>query len=170
MQIIENVNNGSIEIEDFDVCRINPNSYNLRLSDTLMYYTMPVLNPYTENETKSIIIPDEGFILEPHKLYLGSTMEYTATDEFIPGIEGRSSLARLGLFVHITAGFGDIGFKGRWTLEFMALKPIRLYKGMEICQIYYEEICGDKSILYNGKYQLSNNVTASKMYKETIDW
>ena len=69
-----------------------------------------------ENTSFSITIPEDGLLLEPQKLYLGRTIEYTATEGYVPMLEGRSSIGRLGLFVHVTAGFGDIGFKGFWTL------------------------------------------------------
>ena len=77
------------------------------------------------NKTKKIIIPEEGLILEPGKLYLGRTVEYTKTDKFVPMLEGRSSIGRLGLFIHVTAGFGDIGFSGFWTLEIHCIQPVK---------------------------------------------
>ena len=58
-------------------------------------------------------------------------------------IEGRSSVGRLGLFVHVTAGFGDVGFCGFWTLEMFAVQPVRVYPGVPICQIFYHEIHGE---------------------------
>ncbi len=58
-------------------------------------------------------------------------------------LEGRSSVGRLGLFIHVTAGFGDVGFAGYWTLEIFCVQPIRIYPNVEICQIYYHDIHGD---------------------------
>lgn len=74
----------------------------------------------TPNAVKKLIIPEEGLLLEPRRLYLGRTNEFTKTDKYIPMLEGRSSTGRLGLFIHVTAGFGDVGFAGFWTLEIFA--------------------------------------------------
>ncbi len=102
----------------------------------------------------------------PGRFYLGHTIESTWTDKFVPCLDGRSSVARLGLEVHRTAGFGDVGFRGQWTLEFSATVPIRVYAGCEICQIYFQELTGDNSIKYSGKYQNSVGVVASRMLRE----
>ena len=75
-----------------------------------------------DNPIRKINIPDDGLLLEPNKLYLGRTVEYTRTDKFIPMLEGRSSTGRLGLFIHVTAGFGDVGFAGYWTLEMFCIQ------------------------------------------------
>ena len=87
--------------------------------------------------------PPEGLVLSPNQLYLGRTVERTETHNLVPMIEGRSSIGRLGLFVHVTAGFGDVGFCGYWTLEMFAVQPIRIYAGVPICQIFYHDIRGD---------------------------
>ena len=81
--------------------------------------------------------------MEPGKLYLGRTLEYTKTKKYVPMLEGRSSIGRLGMFVHITAGFGDIGFEGFWTLEIFVVQPLKIYPNVEICQIYFHSIDGD---------------------------
>ena len=93
-----------------------------------------------KNKATKIIIPEEGLLLDSRKLYLGRTLEYTETHNLVPMLEGRSSIGRLGLFVHITAGFGDVGFKGYWTLEIFCVQPIRVYPNTEICQIFYLKI------------------------------
>lgn len=123
------------------------------------------LDPKKENETEEFTIPEEGHILLPGVLYLGETMEYTETYGFVPKIDGRSTTGRLGIIVHITAGFGDNGFKGKWTLEITVTHPVIVYPGMEIGQLYYESIEGDSSILYNGKYQNQQGVQAAKVDK-----
>lgn len=123
------------------------------------------LDPKKDNETIDIDIPEEGFILVPGMLYLGETMEYTETYNLIPNIDGRSTTGRLGIEIHKTAGFGDVGFKGKWTLEITVTHPVIIYPGMEIGQIYYETIEGDSSILYNGKYQNQQGVQAAKVDK-----
>ena len=104
------------------------------------------------NKTKRLIIPEEGLVLEPGRLYLGRTLEYTKTDKYVPMLEGRSSIGRLGLFIHVTAGFGDVGFSGYWTLEIFCIQPIRVYPFVEICQIYYHTIEGDYDKYSSSKY------------------
>jgi len=106
-----------IVIEPFDPSRINPNSYNLSLHQDLLVYDRAELDMKRENTASPLQIPEEGLLLQTGKLYLGRTVEYTETQGLVPMLEGRSSIGRLGLFVHITAGFGDVGFKGFWTLE-----------------------------------------------------
>lgn len=121
------------------------------------------LDPRKENETIDIDIPEEGYVLLPGTLYLGETVEYTETYGFVPNIDGRSTTGRLGIEVHRTAGFGDNGFKGKWTLEITVTHPVIVYPGMEIGQLYYETIEGDTSITYNGKYQNQDGVQAAKV-------
>ena len=106
-----------IVIEPFDEARINPNSYNLSLHDELLVYTNDELDMKADNPSQKIKIPSEGIKLEPGRLYLGRTSEYTKTEGYIPMLEGRSSIGRLGICIHVTAGFGDVGFAGYWTLE-----------------------------------------------------
>jgi len=127
LEIKKQVENKNIIIEPFNEECINPNSYNLRLHNELLVYEDHVLDMKLPNKTKKIIIPEEGLILEPGKLYLGRTVEYTKTDKFVPMLEGRSSIGRLGLFIHVTAGFGDIGFSGFWTLEIHCIQPVKIY-------------------------------------------
>jgi dCTP deaminase len=81
-------------------------------------------------------------------------------------LEGRSSIGRLGLCVHITAGFGDIGFRGFWTLEMYCIQPVRVYAGVEVCQIFYHTIEGDYDTYEGGKYQDNKGVQASMIYRE----
>ena len=124
-----------IVIEPFDEKRLNPNSYNLSLHNQLLVYENELLDMKTPNPVKQLTIPEEGLVLDPGKLYLGRTQEFTKTESFVPMMEGRSSVGRLGLFIHVTAGFGDVGFAGYWTLEIFCVQPIRIYPGVEICQI-----------------------------------
>jgi dCTP deaminase len=81
-------------------------------------------------------------------------------------LEGRSSIGRLGLFVHVTAGFGDVGFSGYWTLEMFCIQPIRIYPNVEICQIYYHTIEGEYDSYISGKYQNNKGVQPSLLYKD----
>lgn len=157
---------GNIFIEDFDEARLGPNSYNLRLGKELLVYKSLMLDPKRKNEFVVLEIPDDGLALVPGKLYLAQTMEYTETDGYVPMLEGRSSSGRLGIHIHATAGFGDVGFRGRWTLELSCVQPVKIYAGMEICQIYYHTICGKIDKRYNGKYQDSDGVRESRMWQD----
>jgi dCTP deaminase len=118
---------GAISIEPFDRKQLNPNSYNLKLHHELLVYDNTVLDMKTENTATKIVIPESGLLLEPNKLYLGRTVEYTKTHKYVPMLEGRSSIGRLGMFIHITAGFGDVGFEGYWTLEIFVIQPLIIY-------------------------------------------
>jgi dCTP deaminase len=157
---------GDILIEPFDQEKINPNSYNLSLHDELLIYEETVLDMKKPNPVRKIRIPRSGFRLEPGRLYLGRTVEYTRTEHLVPMLEGRSSVGRLGLFIHITAGFGDVGFAGYWTLEMFCTQPIIIYPGVEICQIYYHTIEGDYDPYRNGKYQNNSGIQPSLLYRE----
>jgi len=154
-----------ILIDPFTESQLNPNSYNLTLHNELLVYTNPVLDMKKENKTEHIIIGTEGFILEPQRLYLARTTEYIRTDYYIPVLEGRSSIARLGLFVHVSAGLGNIGSAGYWTLELVATQPIRIYAGIQICQIYFQQLFGSYDI-YSSKYKNSTDIQPSYLYKE----
>ena len=155
-----------IIIEPFDEKRINPNSYNLTLAGELLVYDNHVLDMKEPNPVSRIIIPEDGLLLEPNRLYLGRTNEYTSTSRYVPMLEGRSSTGRLGLFIHVTAGFGDIGFSGYWTLEIFCVQPVRIYPNVEICQIYYHDIDGEYELYKSGKYQNNTGIQPSLMYKD----
>ena len=156
----------NIIIEPFSRSQLNSNSYNVRLHNKLLVYKEKTLDMKKPNETKEIIISDKGFKLEPNELYLGRTMEYTTTKNFVPMIEGRSSIGRLGIFIHITAGFGDVGFSGYWTLEIFCIKPIIIYPNVEIAQLYYHTIDGEYEEYSSGKYQNNTDVQPSMLYKD----
>ncbi len=155
-----------IAIEPFNPAQLNPNSYNLRLHDELLVYDEPVLDMKQPAATSSVVIPEEGMVLECGRLYLGRTAEYTVTRNLVPMLEGRSSIGRLGLFIHVTAGFGDVGFSGYWTLEMFCVQPIRIYAGVEICQIFYHTIEGEYRDYGNGKYQHNNGIQPSLLYRD----
>lgn len=156
----------TIEIEPYDERQLNPNSYNLTLNNELLIYKSAVLDMKSKNDVRRITIPSEGLVLEPGRLYLGSTNEYTAADDCVPMLEGRSSIGRLGLYVHVTAGFGDVGFHGCWTLEISCVQPIRIYANVEICQIYFHTIAGDYQPYVSNKYQNNRGVQPSLLYKD----
>ncbi len=158
----------NIIIEPFNRSQLNSNSYNVRLHNKLLVYKEKTLDMKKPNETKEIIISEEGFKLEPNELYLGRTLEYTTTKNFVPMIEGRSSIGRLGIFIHITAGFGDVGFSGYWTLEIFCIKPIIIYPNVEIAQLYYHTIDGEYEEYSSGKYQNNTDVQPSMLYKDFL--
>ena len=165
-EIHQQVENGTISIDPFNSGQLNPNSYNLRLHSDLLVYDSDVLDMKEKNSTSPLTIPNKGLLLEPQKLYLGRTIERTATDKYVPMLEGRSSVGRLGLFIHITAGFGDIGFDGFWTLEIFCVQPIKIYANLEICQIFYHTIDGDYDLYRSKKYQSNKGVQPSMLYKD----
>jgi len=149
-----------ILIVPFDESRLNPNSYNLSLHDELLVYEEVVLDMRKSNRVERITIPEDGLVLTPNQLYLGRTVERAETHNLVPMIEGRSSIGRLGLFVHVTAGFGDVGFCGFWTLEMFAVQPVKIYPGVPICQIFFHQIHGDITEYSSEKY--STTVTSSR--------
>ncbi len=156
----------NIVIEPFNESQLGPNSYNLRLHSDLLVYDAPVLDMKKQNSVSKLTIPEEGLVLETGKLYLGRTLEYTKTDGFVPMLEGRSSIGRLGLFIHVTAGFGDVGFAGYWTLEMFCIHPIRIYAGVQLCQIFYHSILGEYDQYSSNKYQHNTGVQPSLLYKD----
>lgn len=161
-KILEEVTSGGIKIEPFDRNQLNPNSYNVRLGNTLKVYTSEVLDFEKDNPYKTIEIPADGYILKPGELYIGNIVERVATDKYISAVDGRSSVGRLGILIHATAGFGDIGFDGNYTLEIFCIKPVKIYPHILIGQIYFSEPYGDVDFLYRGRYQGQTEPTTSK--------
>lgn len=155
-----------IMIDPFRESQLNPNSYNLRLHNELLVYEEIVLDMRRPSRHRRIEIPPDGLELNPGQLYLARTVERTETHNLVPMLEGRSSVGRLGLFVHVTAGFGDVGFCGYWTLEMYAVQPVRIYPGVEICQIFYHTIKGAIREYDKGKYQNNHDIQPSLLYTE----
>lgn len=155
-----------IIIDPYNPAQLNPNSYNLRLHNELLVYDDAVLDMKLENKASKLVIPESGLQLEPGTLYLGRTVEKTKTDALVPMLEGRSSIGRLGMFVHVTAGFGDIGFNGFWTLEIFVVQPLIIYPDVEVCQIYFHHIDGDYKTYSQGKYQNNDTIQPSKLYED----
>jgi dCTP deaminase len=155
-----------IIIDPFREAQLNPNSYNLTLHSELLTYEEVVLDMRQPNRVRRLTIPPEGLTLNPSQLYLGRTVERTETYDLVPMIEGRSSVGRLGLFVHVTAGFGDVGFCGYWTLEMFAVQPVRIYPHVEICQIFYHQLHGAYRPYASSKYQHNRDIQPSLLYQE----
>ena len=131
-KVLEEIEKGNICISPFDKKQLNPNSYNVRLGSTLKVYTDNVLDFNKDNPSKTKESPVDGFVLQPGELYLGNIVERVSTDKYISAVDGRSSIGRLGILIHATAGFGDIGFDGNYTLEIFCVKPVRIYTDMLI--------------------------------------
>ena len=155
-----------INIDPFDERKLNPNSYNLTLHHEIMTYEEVVLDMRKPNRVRRLTIPETGLVLSPNQLYLGRTVERTETHNLVPMIEGRSSVGRLGLFVHVTAGFGDVGFCGYWTLEMFAVQPVKIYPNVPICQIFYHQITGDIVEYESEKYQNNTDIQPSLLFRE----
>jgi len=150
-KILEEIKNGNILIEPFDEKCLGTNSYDVHLGRFLGVYKDRVLDAKKHNEIEVFTISKEGFELQPGVLYLGVTEEYTETHKHVPFLEGKSSIGRLGIDIHATAGKGDVGFCNTWTLEISCVQPVRVYAGMPIGQLIYFNIDGDIKNYYNKK-------------------
>lgn len=150
-KILEEMEKGTIVIDPFDRRNLGTNSYDVHLGKHLALYRNDILDARINNEVDRSIIPDEGLILLPHRLYLGVTEEYTETHAHVPFLEGKSSVGRLGIDIHATAGKGDVGFCNTWTLEISVKQPVRVYQRMPIGQLIYFEISGEIGTPYGEK-------------------
>ena len=163
---IANELGSTITIEPYNPKQMNPNSYNLCLSNELLIYDDDVLDMKSENKFKIVTIPEDGFLLQPNKLYLGRTVEYVKTNKYIPMLEGRSIIGRLGMFIHITAGLGNVGMAGYWTLEIVAVQPLIIYPNVEVCQLFFHTVNGEFLPYSSGKYHENKGIQPSFLYKE----
>ncbi len=150
-KILRAIESGEIVIEPFQSSCLGTNSYDVHLSKTLALYEDQILDAKKHNKIRYIEIPEEGFILLPNKLYLGVTEEYTETHTAVPFLEGKSSVGRLGIDIHATAGKGDVGFCNTWTLEISCTQPVKVYAGMPIGQLIYFQVDGEIENYYNRK-------------------
>ena len=171
--ILQEIEIGNIIIEPFDRACLGTNSYDVHLGKYLATYRNRVLDAKVHNEIDHFEIPKEGFVLQPHTLYLGVTLEYTETHQHVPFLEGKSSTGRLGIDIHATAGKGDVGFCNTWTLEISCAQPVRVYAGMPIGQLIYFVVDGDIETMYhtkaNAKYNhKSTRPVESMMWKNSF--
>ncbi len=143
---------GDIKIEPFNPANLNPNSYDVTINNKIVVYTDPILDCRKKNPSMETVMPETGYILQPGRVYIAHTNEYTETNNLVPVLFGKSSLGRLGLSIHITAGLGDVGFKGQWVLELVATQPVKIYPNMKIAQLVYNEVSGEANTKYSGKY------------------
>lgn len=164
-EIARRVHAGDIVISPFLEENVNPNSYNFRLSADMKVYQDGVIDIKEEKPTDTIHIGPEGYVLEPMRLYLASTMEIMGSTKFVPTYAARSSIARLGMFINLSASLGDIGFVGRWTIQLLAINRIRVYAGMDIGQMMFWDVQGDIN-LYDGKYQGATEAFASRIFMD----
>lgn len=169
-KILQEMSAGAIKIEPFNVDCLGSNSYDVHLGEWLAVYENHVLDAKKHNEIIRFKIPKEGYMLLPQAFYLGVTQEYTETHKHVPFLEGKSSTGRLGIDIHATAGKGDVGFCGHWTLEISVKQPVTVYPGMPIGQLIYFPVDGDVMRPYNqkkdAKYsQQGGYPVESKMYK-----
>ena len=168
-RILEEIEKGSIKIEPYDRSCLGSNSYDVHLGKWLATYREHILDAKKHNEIESFEIPPEGFVLYPHIFYLGVTAEYTETHEHVPFLEGKSSTGRLGIDIHATAGKGDVGFCGNWTLEISVKQPVRIYAGMPIGQLIYFPVLGEIEVKYNQKKDAKYSGQSSKPV-ESMMW
>lgn len=164
-EICTQVESGRIRIAPFEVQNVNPNSYDFTLGESLLRYENTVLDAAAENAHQIVPIPDEGVVLHPNRVYLGHSAEYVGSDYYVPILRAKSSIARLGLFIHMTADLIDLGSYGQFTLQFHAVQPVRVYKGMLIGQVTFWSTVGTRE-LYAGKYQGSSGPVASRSFRD----
>lgn len=166
-EITENVKKGSIVIEPYLKENVNPNSYNFRLDRYLKVYRLFPLDPKKNNEYDVIEIPDDGLVLQPNKLYLANTIEVLGSTEYAPTFNARSSIARLGIFINLSASLCDIGFIGQLTLQLFCVHQVKIYPGINIGQMMFWKPKG-KIILYSGKYQGSRGAQTTKIHRDFL--
>jgi dCTP deaminase len=169
-RILEEMEKGTILVEPFRRDCLGTNSYDVHLGKHLATYINHEIDAKQHNQVRHFEIPEEGFVLIPGTLYLGVTEEYTETHAHVPFLEGKSSIGRLGIDIHATAGKGDVGFCNYWTLEISAIQPVRVYAGMPVGQLIYFVVEGGIENLYNKKQnakynQRSARPTESMMWK-----
>ncbi|MBC6699014.1 dCTP deaminase [Hymenobacter puniceus] len=168
-QILTEIESGNIVIEPYDRSCLGTNSYDVHLGRYLATYRDKVLDARKHNEIDVFEIPEEGFVLQPGVLYLGVTEEYTESHAHVPFLEGKSSVGRLGIDIHATAGKGDIGFCNTWTLEISVSMPVRVYHLMPVGQLIYFSVQGDVETFYNRKPNAKYNERTVKPV-ESMMW
>lgn len=150
-KILQEIKKGNILIEPFRPECLGSNSYDVHLGNYLGIYVDKILDAKKHNQIRLFKIPPAGFVLEPNRLYLGVTKEYTETFKYVPFLEGKSSVGRLGIDIHATAGKGDVGFCNTWTLEISTSISVRIYAGMPVGQLIYFKVDGEVKQDYSTK-------------------
>mgnify|MGYP003347073755 CR=1 FL=1 len=176
--IAAEINNGRVKVEPFDAKMIQPSSVDVRLDRFFRVFEnhkYEVIDPSIEQPdlTREVAVaPSDHFILHPGEFVLASTYEViTLPDDIAGRLEGKSSLGRLGLLTHSTAGFIDPGFSGHITLELsnVANLPVKLYPGMKIGQLCLIKLSSSAehpygSALYGSRYQGQRGPTPSRSW------
>jgi dCTP deaminase len=157
IEIKQAIEEKKIVIEPYRESCLGTNSYDVHLGKTLAVYQDRELDAKKHNHINLFTIPEDGFVIQPGTLYLGVTEEYTETHHTVPFLEGKSSVGRLGIDIHATAGKGDVGFCNFWTLEISCVQPVRIYAGMPIGQLIYFKVEGDINNYYNKKSNAKYN-------------
>lgn len=171
--ILAEIEKGNLVIDPFQRESLGTNSYDVHLGRQMAVYEQAVLDARKHNTLQEFIIPEEGIRLDPGHLYLGVTQEYTETHNRVPFLEGKSSAGRLGIFIHATAGKGDVGYCNTWTLEITVAQPVIVYAGMPIGQLIYFEVDGEVGTYYHDKQSAKYNERShrpieSRMYKNNF--
>jgi dCTP deaminase len=156
-KILDSMAKGDIVIEPFNRKNLGTNSYDVHLGPYLAMYENRELDARKHNKIEIFEINADGFVIKPGVLYLGVTLEYTETHNAVPFLEGKSSVGRLGIDIHATAGKGDVGFSNTWTLEISCVQPVRIYPGMPIGQLIYFGVDGKIENYYNKKSDAKYN-------------
>jgi dCTP deaminase len=173
---------GRIGLDPFDPGLIQPSSIDVRLDRYFRLFDnhkYPFIDPAEDQPELTHLVetkPDEAFILHPGEFVLGSTYEQVSLpDDIAARLEGKSSLGRLGLLTHSTAGFIDPGFSGHVTLELsnVATLPIKLWPGMKIGQLCYFRLSSPAenpygSSIYGSRYQGQRGPTASRSFQNFV--
>lgn len=136
---------GALTIEPFCQEQLNPVSYNYRLGRALRTHRAALMDTHREHGLEEFAIPSEGVVLEPGRVYLGTTVEEIGSTVFVPSLIGRSSLGRLGIFLQYSADLGNLGACHRWTLEIKVVQPTRVYAGMVAGQVTFWSAVGAAS-------------------------
>jgi len=169
---------GRIGLEPLDIGLLQPSSFDVRLDRFFRLFDnhkYAYIDPAEEMSDLTRLVevePDEAFILHPGEFVLGSTYEFvTLPDNIAARLEGKSSLGRLGLLTHSTAGFVDPGFNGHVTLELANVSnlPIKLWPGMKVGQLCFFQLSSPSetpygSAKYNSRYQGQRGPTASRSF------
>ncbi|MDO5854743.1 MAG: dCTP deaminase [Methanobrevibacter smithii] len=167
--IKEYLEEGKIVIDPLkDEQQIQPSSVDMRLGDEFKVFKVirkPYIDPKDEDDIaeymESSTVPEgEAFIIHPNEFALATTQEYVKVpDDLVARVEGRSSMGRLGVTMHVTAGYVDPGFEGRITLEIsnIGAMPVALYPGQRVCQLVFETMTTPAELPYghpkrNSKY------------------
>ena len=162
-EIINAIKNKEIVISNFDEKNIQPNGYEMHISNVLLTPDESSFKVYLDQDTleykrvwdwkspvayKEIIIPEEGFVLEKGRLYLGVLTEKVGSDKYVPELKDKSSWAREGKDLRKGAGFGDIGWEGYFTVEIKSDYNAMIYPNEAVCQVVFHNVEGDLSLNY----------------------